>query len=106
LLEKRTRFLRFRKSLLLPIEAAVSTSSGLLLFVLATALICVVGIVVLGRARRASRDSGGEAVASRGDTQRMLVENWALVERTARETGMSEEEIARVRTNVLGLGDG
>jgi hypothetical protein len=83
----------------------VSTSSGLLLIVLATALICVAGIVVLGRARRASRASDGEAVASRGGTHRMLAENWALVEKTARETGMSEDEIARVRANVLGLGD-
>jgi hypothetical protein len=35
-----------------------------------------------------------------------LTENWALVEKTARETGMSEDEIARVRANLLGLGDG
>ena len=87
-------------------EHAVSTSSGLLLIVLATALISVAGIVVLGRARRASRASDDEAVASRGGTHRMLAENWALVEKTARETGMSEDEIARVRANVLGLGDG
>jgi hypothetical protein len=92
--------------LLLPIEAAVSTSAGLLLIALVTAAICVVGIVVLGRARRASRASEGEYLDSRGGTQRMLVENWALVEKTARETGMSEEEIARVRANVLGLGEG
>jgi hypothetical protein len=36
----------------------------------------------------------------------LLAENWALVEKTARDTGMSEEEIARVRANVLGLSDG
>jgi hypothetical protein len=35
----------------------------------------------------------------------LLAENWALVEKTARDTGMSEEEIARVRANVLGFGD-
>jgi hypothetical protein len=29
-----------------------------------------------------------------------------LVEKTARETGMSEDEIARVRANLLGLRDG
>jgi hypothetical protein len=74
--------------------------------VLLTAATCVVGIVVLGRARRESRVSDGEALDSRGGTHRMLAENWALVEKTARETGMSEEEIARVRANVLGLGDG
>jgi hypothetical protein len=83
----------------------VSTPVDMLLIVLATAAVSVVGIVVLGRARRASRASGGEHLASRGGTQRMLAENWALVEKTARETGMSEEEIARVRTNVLGVGD-
>jgi hypothetical protein len=84
----------------------VSNSAGLLLIVLVTALICVVGIVVVGRGRRAARASGGEGLASRAGTQRLLAENWALVEKTARETGMSEEEIARVRANVLGLGDG
>jgi hypothetical protein len=83
----------------------VSTSADLLLIVLATAVISVVGIVVVGRARRASRASGADALASRGGTQRMLAENWTLVERTARETGMSEEEIARVRANVLGVGE-
>ena len=87
-------------------EGAVSTSTGLLLIVLVTAAVCVAGIVVLGRARRESRAYDGETVASRGGTQRMLAENWALVEKTARETGMSEQEIARVRANVLGLGDG
>jgi hypothetical protein len=84
----------------------VSTSTGLLLIVLVTAAVCVAGIVVLGRARRESRASDGEDLASRGGTQRMLAENWALVEKTARETGMSDEEIAHVRANVLGLGDG
>lgn len=83
----------------------MSNPLDLLLIVLATAVISVVGIVVVGRARRASRVSRGEDLASRGGTQRMLAENWALVEKTARDTGMSEEEIARVRANVLGLGD-
>ena len=64
------------------------------------------GIVVVGRARRAARGEGGEGLASREGTHRLLTENWALVEKTARETGMSEDEIARVRANLLGLGDG
>jgi hypothetical protein len=84
----------------------VSISAGLLLIVLATVVVFVAGIVVVGRARRASRASDSEGLASRGGTQRMLAENWATVEKTARETGMSEEEIARVRANVLGLGGG
>jgi hypothetical protein len=84
----------------------VSTSTGLLLIVLVTGAICVVGIVIVGRARRGARASGGEGLASRAGTQRLLAENWASVEKTARETGMSEDEIARVRANVLGLHDG
>jgi hypothetical protein len=86
-------------------DPAVSISAGMLLIVLVTVVVLVAGIVVVGRARRASRASD-EGLASRGGTQRMLAENWALVEKTARETGMSEEEIARVRANVLGLGGG
>jgi hypothetical protein len=87
----------------LPIEAFVSTSFGLLLITLATSVICVVGILVVGRARKSARTLGGEELASRAGTQRFLAENWALVEKTARETGMSDEEIAEVRSKVLGL---
>jgi hypothetical protein len=76
------------------------------LIVLATGAICVAGILLVGWARKAARGSGEEGRASRAGTQRLLAENWALVEKTARETGMSDEEIARVRANVLGLGDG
>ena len=84
----------------------VSNSAGFLLIVLVTGVICAVGILVVGRGRRAARASGGEDLASRAGTQRLLAENWPLVEKTARETGMSEEEIARVRANVMGVGDG
>jgi len=84
----------------------MSNSAGLLLLVLVTGAICVAGMVVVARAKRAARAPGGEGFASRADTQRVLAENWALVEKTARETGMSEGEIARVRAKVLGLNDG
>ena len=84
----------------------MSTSSALLLLVLVTVLIGVAGIVVVGRARRTARGAGSEGLASRDGTHRLLTENWALVEKTARETGMSEDEIARVRANLLGLRDG
>jgi hypothetical protein len=84
----------------------VGNSAGLLLIVLLTGVICVGGIVFVGRARKAARGSVDEELASRAGTQRLLAENWAMVEKTARDTGMSEEEIARVRANVLGLGDG
>jgi hypothetical protein len=86
----------------------VTVSAGLLLVFVATSAICVVGIVVIGRARRAARDSGAgaEGVASRAETQRLLAANWARVEQTARSSGMSEDEIKRVRANVLGLHDG
>ena len=83
----------------------MSSSAGLLLLVLVTGAICVAGMLFVGRARKAAR-GGDEELASRAGTQRLLAENWALVEKTARDTGMSEEEIARVRANVLGLGDG
>lgn len=84
----------------------MSNSAGLLLLVLVTGFICVVGILVVGRAKGAVRALNAEAPASRDGTQRLLAENWTLVEKTARDTGMSEDEIARVRANVLGLGDG
>ena len=84
----------------------MSSSLGLLVLVLVTSVISVAGMVVVGRAKRAARASGDEGLASRAGTQRLLAENWARVEQTARETGMSEEEIARVRTNVLGLDSG
>jgi hypothetical protein len=70
--------------------------------VLTTVALVGATIVFVGRARRAARATGTEDLASRADTQRYLAENWALVEKSARESGMSEDEIARVRANVLG----
>ena len=84
----------------------MSTSAALFLLTVVTVVIGIAGIVVVGRARHAARGEGGEGLASRDGTHRLLTENWALVEKTARETGMSEDEIARVRANLLGLGDG
>jgi len=83
----------------------MSTSAALLLLVVVTVLIGIAGIVVVGRARRAARGLGGQDLASRDGTHRLLTQNWALVEKTARETGMTEDEIARVRANLLGMGD-
>jgi hypothetical protein len=77
----------------------------MLLLVIVTVLIGIAGIVVVGRARRAARGVGGEGLASRDGTHRLLTENWTLVEKTARETGMTDDEIARVRANLLRLGD-
>jgi hypothetical protein len=74
----------------------------MLLIVLVTVALTAVSVLVVGRARKSARETGAEDLVSRADTQRYLAENWALVETTARETGMSEEEIARVRANVLG----
>jgi hypothetical protein len=86
----------------------MTVSAGLLVVVLATCAICVAGIVVIGRARRTAQASvaSGEGLVSRADTQRLLAENWTRVEQTARSSGMSEEEIKRVRANILGLHDG
>jgi len=83
----------------------MSTSAALLLLVVVTVLIGIAGIVVVGRARRAARGLGEEGLASRDGTHRLLTQNWALVEKTARGTGMTEDEIARVRANLLGMGD-
>jgi hypothetical protein len=83
----------------------MSTPTAMLLLVLVTVLIGIAGIVVVGRARRAARGVGGEGLASRDGTYRLLTEKWTLVEKTARETGMTEDEIARVRANLLGLGE-
>jgi hypothetical protein len=66
-----------------------------------TAVLIGVMIVVFSRMRKAARSSGAEGLVSRAEAHRYLAENWSLVEQTARETGMSEEEIARVRANVL-----
>jgi hypothetical protein len=81
----------------------VSLSSGLLLVTLASSVVCVVGILVIGRARKAARALDGEGLASRAGTQQLLAENWPMVEKTARATGMSEDEIAQVRSRLLGL---
>jgi hypothetical protein len=59
-------------------------------------------LFLFSRARRASRADAGAGLVTRDDTQRYLAENWALVEASARESGMSDDEIARVRSNILG----
>jgi hypothetical protein len=61
-------------------------------------------VVLFSRARRGVRASGAEGLVSRADSQRYLAENWALVEESARESGMSDDEIARVRAKILGIG--
>jgi hypothetical protein len=84
----------------------VSQSVGLLVIMLVTGVVSVVGILLVGRARKQTRASeSGGGLASRAGTQRFLAENWAMVEKTARDTGMSEDEIAHVRAKVLGLAD-
>jgi hypothetical protein len=82
----------------------VSQAGGLLLIMLVTSVVSVVGILVVGRARK-QRATEGEGLASRAVTQRFLAENWGMVEKTARDSGMSEDEISHVRAKVLGLGD-
>ena len=73
-----------------------------MLIITATTVVLIgVTIVFFGRARKAARATGTEDLVSRAETQRYLAENWALVEKTARESGMTDDEIARVRANVL-----
>jgi hypothetical protein len=61
----------------------------------------IVGTIVLFMRARRTLDGGRDGVVTRADTQRYLAENWALVEASARESGMSDDEIARVRSNIL-----
>ena len=76
-----------------------------LVFVTLTAITLIAGAVLLfSRARNAFRGDR-DGLASRADTQRYLAENWTMVEQTARESGMTDEEIARVRAKVLGAID-
>lgn len=72
------------------------------LIILATVALIGGSVLVFSRARSAARPEGAEGLVSRADSQRYLAENWTLVEASARESGMSDEEIARVRANVLG----
>jgi hypothetical protein len=70
---------------------------------LVTFLLIGATVVLFSRARRAARVDARAGLVSRADTQRYLAENWALVQESARESGMSDDEIARVRANILGL---
>jgi hypothetical protein len=74
------------------------------LFAITATTVALIGttVVIFARARKAARSSGTEDLVSRADTQRYLAEHWALVEKSARESGMTDEEVARVRANVLG----
>jgi hypothetical protein len=79
-------------------------SAGVFFVTLLTLALIGGAIVLFGRARRAARGDV-EGLASRAGTQRYLAENWSMVEQTARESGMTDEEIARVRANILGTHD-
>ena len=83
----------------------MSQPGSLLVIMLVTCVVSVLGILLAGRPRKQTRASEAEGLASRAGTQRFLAENWAMVEQTARDAGMSEDEIADVRAKVLGLGD-
>ena len=76
-------------------------SAGVFLVTLLTVTLIGGAIVLFGRARRAARGDV-DGLVSRADTQRYLAENWSLVEQTARDSGMTDDEIARVRSNILG----
>lgn len=77
-------------------------SAGVFLVTLLTLALILGAVILFGRARRAARGDV-DGVVSRADTQRYLAENWSLVEQTARDSGMTDEEIARVRSNILGI---
>ena len=79
-------------------------SSGVFFVTLLTVALVGGAIVLFSRARRAARGDA-EGLVSRADTERYLAQNWSMVEQTARDSGMSEEEIARVRSNILGTSE-
>jgi hypothetical protein len=76
-------------------------SAGLLSVTLLMLVLAGFAIVLFSRGRRLARGDG-EMSVSGAETKRYLAENWTMVEQTARASGMSEDEIARVRANVLG----
>ena len=76
-------------------------SAAVLSVTLLTLVLAGFAVVLFSRARRLARGDG-ETPVSGADTKRYLAENWTMVEQTARASGMSEDDIARVRANVLG----
>ena len=82
--------------------ADTETAVAMIVISVTTAVLIGVTVYVFSRMRKAARVSGAEGLVSRDETQRYLVENWSVVEQTARQTGMTDEEIARVRANILG----
>lgn len=80
-------------------------SAGVFSVTLLTLVLIGGAILLFSRARRAGRGEGEGGLVSRADTHRYLAENWAMVEQTARDSGMSDDEIARVRANILGARD-
>jgi hypothetical protein len=83
-------------------DIRTAVSAGVLSVTLLTLVLVGGAILLFSRARRAGRGDA-EGHVSRADTQRYLAENWTMVEQTARESGMTDDEIARVRSNVLGI---
>ena len=76
-------------------------SAGVLSVTVLMLVLFGAAVLVFSRARRLGRGDGDASVSS-AETKRYLAENWTMVEQTARASGMSEDEIARVRANVLG----
>lgn len=76
-------------------------SAGVLSVTLLMLVLAGAAVVLFSRARRFARGEADESV-SRTDAKRYLAENWTMVEQSARASGMSDDEISRVRANVLG----
>jgi hypothetical protein len=88
--------------------ASASSNIAFLLLSLTTTVILVTMLVVVVRARkglerieRTTRNvaSGG---ADRETERRYLAANWSLVERAARQSGMTEDELADVKRKLFG----
>jgi hypothetical protein len=96
---------RLRKRVLKNLALSADTRSAVAITLISLVTFLLIGgaVVLFSRARRAARVDARAGLVSRADTQRYLAENWALVEESARESGMSDVEIAQVRAKILGI---
>ena len=74
-------------------------TTELTLLVVVVAVVAAVALSALRRRFRSHGPSGADVAASQ---RRYLAENWSTVEAAALRSGMTEDELATVRRNLLG----
>jgi hypothetical protein len=74
-------------------------TTELTLLVVAVAVVAAVGLTMLRHRLRSGGPSGVDVAASQ---RRYLAENWSEVEAAALRSGMTADELATVRRNLLG----